>query len=61
MQKIEDMKIDNIIDDINSKIDEKVKLNTNKIYSYEEYKNGLNDLKKFMSNLLKSNLNNDLK
>lgn len=61
LQKIEDMKIDNIIDDINSKIDEKVKLNTNKIYSYEEYKNGLNDLKKFMSNLLKSNLNNDLK
>ena len=43
LQKIEDMKIDNIIDDINSKIDEKVKLNTNKIYSYEEYKNGLND------------------
>ena len=38
-----------------------VKLNTNKIYSYEEYKNGLNDLKKFMSNLVKSNLNNDLK
>lgn len=50
LQKIKDMEINSIIDNINSKIDEKVKLNTNKIYSYEEYKNGLNDLKNFMNN-----------
>lgn len=50
LQKIKDMEINSIIDNINSKINEKVKLNTNKIYSYEEYKNGLNDLKNFMNN-----------
>ena len=47
LQKIKDMKIENIIYGIDNKIDEKVKNNRNKIYSYEEYKNGLRDLTQF--------------
>ena len=48
LKKMNDMKIEDMIDDIDYKINEKVKINTNKIYSYEEYKNGLEELKKFI-------------
>lgn len=56
LNTIQSMNIEQAIDDIDSKIDEKVKLNVNKIYSYNEYKKGIIDLKAFYEELNKKYL-----